>query len=147
MFIIAAWFPNKPVEIIIDRVNKYGSMIDKANEYAKTDVWFKGDIDYIQPIPLAKGLTFREIVPIQAADFLAWEIRKLIDSRDEWYNKFKTGDDPALWNKSVNEWSKQRKKIPRKSYEILSDKTKPYGFVWDYHELCWLDVARQFIWS
>ncbi len=146
MFMIAAWWQNKPVEIIIDRINKPGRMIDRAREYAETDVWFTKPTDYIQVSVLAKGFTSREVVPIQAADFLAWEIRKFIDSKDEWYSKFKVGDDPAIWNKSMSAWSKQQGITTRKSYELLSEKTIPYGFIWDYNELCWLDVARKHIW-
>jgi hypothetical protein len=146
MSIIAATWQNKPIEIIIDRINKPGRMIDKAMEYIETDVYWVGRTNYIQLSPLPKGITFREIVPIQAADFLAWEIRKLIDSREEWYNKFKIGDDPKAWNESMIDWSKQRGINTRKSYAILSKQTIPYGFVWDYKELCSLHYARNQIW-
>ncbi len=146
IFMIAAWWQNEPIEIIIDHINKPGPMIDKAREYAETDIGFVGKPDYIHLSVLPKGFTAKEIAPIQAADFLAWEIRKLIDTRDEWYNKFKRGDDPKEWNKSVNDLGKQKGIVVRKSYELLSERTKPYGYVWDYHELGWLDVARKFKW-
>ena len=146
MFIISATWQNKPVEIIIDRINKPGRMIDKANEYAETDVFLTGCTNYVQLSVLPKGFTFREIVPIQAADFLAWEIRKHIDSKDEWFSKFKIGDDPKTWNKSMKDWSNQKGVTIRKSYDLLSERTFPYGFVWDYKELCSLDKARNHIW-
>jgi hypothetical protein len=146
MFIISTTWQNKPVEIIIDRINKSGKMMDKAKEYAETDIFLAGYTDNVQLSVLAKGFTFREIVPIQVADFLAWEIRKYVDSKDEWFSKFKIGDDPKAWNKSMKEWSKKKGINTRKTYELLSERTFPYGFVWDYKELCALDKARNHIW-
>jgi hypothetical protein len=152
MFIISqVWqdkkiLENKPVEIIIDRINKPGLMIDKAKQYVETDNLLSGYTDNVQLSVLPKGFTFREIVSIQAADFLAWEIRKFVDSKDEWFSKFKIGDDPKAWNKSMKDWSKKKGVNTRKTYELLSERTFPFGFVWDYKELCSLDKARNHIW-
>jgi hypothetical protein len=146
MSIVSLTWKNKPAEIIVDRINNAGQITDKARKYADTDVFLDKLTDCIQVNILRRELTFKEIIPIQAADFLAWEIRKHIDSKDEWFSKFKIGDDPTAWNKSMKDWSGQKGINIRKSYEILSEQTYPYGFVWDYRELCALDKARNYIW-
>jgi hypothetical protein len=146
MGMVSLTYPKKPIEFIIDRANKPGQMMDKAREYADTDIYLAGCTDSIHLSVLPKGITFKEVTPIQTADFLAWEIRKLMDSRDEWYTEFKTGDDPKIWNQSVKKWSKDRSLTIRESYKVLSKQTSPYGFIWDYDGLCGVDRTRNNIW-
>ena len=146
MGILALAKPNDQIEFIIDKLTKPGYTIEKAREYADTDINLNKCTDRIKVNIIGKDLSFKEIVPIQAADFLAWEIRKLIDSRDEWYNKFKTGDDPKIWNKSVKDWSKLKGVRIRQSYENLAKQTQPLGFIWDYQGFCGNDNLRNHIW-
>jgi len=69
-------YPREPVELVFDHVEKIHSKLAAARDYADGDQHYAGDFDRMQMIPLNKSLTFRDIKPLQAADFLVWEYRK-----------------------------------------------------------------------
>ena len=77
------------VEVVVDHATKVCSKLQLAKQYAKSDrrVDNIGITDKIQPIPLVETLNFIDVIEIQAADFLAWEMRKyhlvLQDSIDD----------------------------------------------------------------
>lgn len=77
MDIISERWPNTIIELWLDRTNKLQPKIDKAIEYAKSKKLFGKYNDKINPLPILKGLTFKDVTPIQAADLLAWEIHTI----------------------------------------------------------------------
>src|SRR6202035_1470270 len=78
-------YPNGIVSLIFDRIEQVSSRLEKAIGYAKGDPTHPGAADYIQPIPLPANCTFRNVRPIQAADFVVWEIRKHHIQQNEWW--------------------------------------------------------------
>jgi hypothetical protein len=76
MNIISDRWPDTIVEMWLDRTNKLGPKINKAKDYCKSEGYYGHYNDKITPLPIPKGLTFKEVIPIQAADLLAWEIRR-----------------------------------------------------------------------
>jgi hypothetical protein len=42
-------------------------------------------------------MTFRTVRAIQAADFAAWEMRKSVTDKDEFYSKIKPGRPQEQW--------------------------------------------------
>jgi hypothetical protein len=91
------------VEVVVDHATKVCSKLQLAKQYAKSDrrVDNIGITDKIQPIPLVETLNFIDVIEIQAADFLAWEMRKYhlvlqdwiddlpINQREQWREHFK----------------------------------------------------------
>jgi hypothetical protein len=75
---------NRPIEVVIDQFDKDKARWDLAEEYA--------GLDSKEPIPLrtlrirflAKCETFRNILPLQAADLIAWEMHKLCEDQKGW---------------------------------------------------------------
>jgi hypothetical protein len=88
MWIISARWPKSIVEVILDKTNDIYKKIPKALNYAEADKYYY-NYDYIQINPLNKHLTFKEIIPIQAADLLAWEVRKDDTTTSKIYGEFR----------------------------------------------------------
>ncbi len=68
-------FPKSHVEIILDRTNYIDGKKRKALIYAEKDKLYK-DYELLRFVPLSKGLTFKKVIPLQAADLLAYEVAK-----------------------------------------------------------------------
>ena len=122
---------NKIIEMVIDKLEKPSLVIDKAKEYAKTDLLFSDDCKHIDVHPLHSDLTFKDVIPIQAADFLAWEARDDIDTKSGWWAKYKDVEDI----KKLCEYDYNRFLYPRKSFENLMKSLPPEGMVWNYEWL------------
>lgn len=149
MMLMCHHFKNQNIEIILDKTNNLRHYIDKALNYVETDIYYPNCGDYISLHPLPKkGISFRELLPLQAADLLAWESRKDITSKVGWLAKVNKLNDLnprflylRLYNKKDNKLPYSRKSM----YELI--KTIPtHGNAWDYEGLCILDNARHHIW-
>jgi hypothetical protein len=68
--------PKSVINLTFDRTEQISSKLKKAKSYADSDRYYPGVANLIQLNPLNKGLTWRNVRPLQAADFIAWEIRK-----------------------------------------------------------------------
>ncbi len=138
------------VEGVIDRIDKPEKQIATAVEYAETDP-YKIVSDNVTMLPLKGNLSFKNVLPIQAADFLAWEIRKNHLQLSEWWNTEDRGkDDPVKAAMSQIQWmNKQGKTWPnqRASYTLLGHAAHPHGGVWDLDYLRRLDDERKGNWS
>lgn len=142
MLFIDYFYPKTSIEMVIDKLEGPWLIIDKAINYAKTDIVFPGKCDYIQPHPLNEHVDFKKVPAIQAADFLAWEARKDVTTKKGWWTKYKDVEDiKKLCNYDINKYQ-----YPRKSYEVLMKAIPPEGILWDYKWLEILDKARQHIW-
>lgn len=73
------------VEIIFDHVEKISSKLATAVTYAESDLFYPGINEWIVPIPLNNKLTFREVLPLQIADFIIWEVQKNHLNIEEWF--------------------------------------------------------------
>ncbi len=144
-------YPDRIVSLIFDRIERVFSRLEKATEYAKGDPTYPGAADFIQPIPLPAACTFRNVRPIQAADFLVWEIRKHHVQQNEWWE---LQDRPDGWNQRFEHykaWSERRfgTKLPpaRKSFGALMGQMQLNGIIFDYRGLCLAHEATGGIWS
>jgi hypothetical protein len=88
---------------------------------------------------------------MQAADFLAWELRKHHIEQNEWWEK---DDRPATWLERFahyQNWSTEKfgSKLPptRKSLDALLKLSDVQGIVWDYRALCIAHEARRGVWA
>lgn len=89
------------------------------------------------------------MLPLQAADFIAYEIKKNIESRREWLNE-SMNDDPETWQESERQWLTSRGfTYPRlrRSLAGLLDNVTVSAPVWDYRILCHLDDRRGGKWK
>ncbi len=150
---ISIGWPNTPVEVIIDRTNKFGPKIEKARSYAETDRFFPDCGSHVVLIPLPKGTTYKEVIPIQAADFLAWEARKDITTKNGIFLETSEDDDFTKWYLNFIKIERQKRcqrRQPRiyhrRSLDNLVRRTNPTGLIWNYKELCLLDEAREHFW-
>jgi len=140
------------INLFFDRFDHAKSRIDKGLEYAKTDRTDPGVTELIQPIPIQAGLTYQQVRPIQAADFLVWEIRKHNFEQSEWWDSLNV---PTLgWSErfeSYKSWSREKYgtnlPTPRKSLEALVRNSNVKGLMWDYPGLCIAHEARGGVWS
>jgi hypothetical protein len=149
MLQIGQTYPNEIVEAIFDRTNGISSKLQLAGQYAKSDrrIDNMGVTDKIQPIPLNKGLSFKEVTPIQAADFFAWETRRYHIDLWGWIDDLTQKEQ---WRNHFKEWPRHKlgdiSKSRRKSADELFCKSGNQGGIWDYQTLCRVHEARGGVW-
>jgi hypothetical protein len=146
---LSARWPDAKIEVVIDRTTNHGPKAAKAREYADSDAYYQDCGKNIRLIPLDRNFTAKDVPALQIADFLAWEARKDIDTKDEWFANFKKGDDLDEWMRSLREWSAARGQVfpySRKSVSVLFEAREVDGVVWDYRGICTVDNARKGIW-
>jgi len=71
MLMAAYEYGDAPVEIIFDHVEKVSSKLARATEYAESDRHYGNSLGKVMMTPLRQELTFRQIIPLQAADFFS----------------------------------------------------------------------------
>lgn len=147
--LISLWtrHPREPVELFFDHVEKVQSKLCRAKEYADTDRHYAGDFDKVQMIPINESFTFKDVIELQAADFMAWEWRKTHEDRAMWWNK---GDKPTDWDerwKDFETWMEKEKPRTRKSISALLERSVFTGLIWDYDRLCEAHEIRGGVWA
>jgi hypothetical protein len=147
---IKAMYPKETVELFFDRTNNANTKLLQAERYAKTDQFYPGILDNIQFHALPKGFTFREVSPIQAADFAAYELRKSYLKVHEYYEM---EDRPSDWRDipmHFSQWCHAKFNHPlpldRKSFIRLTTMTQIEGIVWDYRAIKIAHEARGGSW-
>jgi hypothetical protein len=134
----AAYGDNNRVEVIIDKIEKPHLRLAKAEEYAKTDTMYSHVADTIDARPLKAPDSFINILPMQAADFLVWELRKSTENLDKWFATRKPGLSPQDWYRDLADWNMKKFGAPikeRKSLLALHDAVPNEGFAFDYSVL------------
>jgi hypothetical protein len=139
MIEIANKWPFTRTEVILDRISKPHLKLDLAKRYLETDnTGNKSASGFIMPTPLEKEYTFRNILPIQAADYLAWECRKDVLLKSEWFEETKPNIQDKDWASSAQIWVNSKgHSFPhnRGSMAHLLSSTKASGYIWDYAAL------------
>jgi hypothetical protein len=77
--------PADHVEMILDRIAKPEQAIATARAYAATNSLFPDMADFVLPMALPKANLAKHVLPLQAADFIAWECRKNVEDYDGWF--------------------------------------------------------------
>jgi hypothetical protein len=148
---IKAAYPKEPVELFFDRTNNAKTKLLQAERYAETDEYYPGILDNIQFRALPKGMTFREVEPVQAADFAAYELRKSYLKAHEYYEM---EDRPSDWREipiHFSSWCAAKFNHPlppdRGSFIRLTTMTQIEGIIWDYRAIKIAHEARGGGWS
>ena len=100
-------FPDVHAEMVIDHFSKVETHIEAAKSYIRNDNYCPANRDKLKKtlmIPLEEAFTFREILPIQAADFLAWEMRLSIHNKYGWFRDIKPTIGAEDWLMSLTMW-------------------------------------------
>lgn len=139
MLAIAMEYEEFTAELIFDHLPKAHSKIAVARQYAESDPYRAASFGRMVTTPLAQDLTGRCLPPLQAADFVAWEVRKHHESLGEWFDlpDRPSGEDER-WD-DMQAWAlgKSGVSIPpyRKSLGALAEGSPPINMVWDYRRL------------
>jgi hypothetical protein len=140
-------------EVFFDRVEKVISKLGKAEAYAESDRLYWKSLERVGLIGLQKAVTFRELLPLQAADLLAWEIQRNHLNADEWHaRRDRQRNDDERWL-SFQLWSMEKYGVPqppsRKSLEVLAmNGAQPISpIIWDYDQLKTAHRLRRGVWS
>jgi hypothetical protein len=83
--------PADHVEMILDRIAKPEQAIATAKAYAATNDIFPDLADFVLPVALPKNNLARNVFPLQAADFVAWECRKNVEDYDGCFERREDG--------------------------------------------------------
>jgi len=144
-------YQGEAVEIRLDNLQKPFKVLEAAYEYARRFMY--DDISQnLEIMPIQNGESFKTVLPMQAADFAAYEIRKFNEDDAEWFEKIKPNVAADSWHGSHFEWKvAQGKQWPgyRKSFAKLVDASPIDGAIWDYVLLCGLDFynLKDGVWS
>jgi hypothetical protein len=125
---------NNRIELIIDRiVDRPHLCIDRASQYAKTDVFYTeryGDVSStIDTRPIKDPDSAKNILPLQAVDFLVWEMRKSNTNIDGWFAQIKHGLPNGDWDwiSDYANWNIAKHGVPSKERHslLMLDSTVP----------------------
>jgi hypothetical protein len=131
-------------DIVFVNVEKVNYKLDLARIYAKSDIYHRGVCDKIIARPLGKKDTFRNILPLQTADFLVGELQKNHQKVESWFDE---GRPNAIEEWSMKKFGTERPPA-RKSLEAVMVGGAPAGgFVWDYKNLTQAHRHREGVWS
>jgi hypothetical protein len=147
--IAVSWlFRNNIIEIIFDHCDKINSKLFKARKLADNDAeWAAFVARNVMCMPLADRLTFRNVLEIQSADYLAWELRKEHLKIQDWY--YLPGKPDALVDRQEHfeRWATQNNiPPPRKSLNALLAPGKIFPQVWTYEDLVHENAVRNGKW-
>jgi hypothetical protein len=109
------------VELIIDRFSKATKKIYQAEEYSRTDTFNNHPSFNVSTVALSENLSMREVLPIQAADLLVWELRKSQDKYDEWFDIRKKSPIDRMWIPEQHDWAVGKwGKLPTERKSLLA---------------------------
>ncbi|MBM4293841.1 MAG: DUF3800 domain-containing protein [Deltaproteobacteria bacterium] len=138
-----------PIQLTVDKSNNVEYKISKGKSYAKTDLYYPNCHKRLIILPLNdEGFTFREILPMQAADLLAWECRKDATMKHNWIEEKTLTDDDLIRFRYHRIYEKKDGKLPYSRMSLIDLlRTIPTNAnIIDYRDLHWIDVARKHIW-
>lgn len=135
----------------LDKREGSGKAADTARHYAKTDpnmpdVWQK-----VLVAPLPKGGLAKKIPALQAADFIAWEIRKDVEAYRDFWDSRPDGESNQALGAAHTEWViAQERDNPwfRGIMRVFVHETPVLIWRWTYNVIRLLDgPPRSGIWT
>ena len=141
-------YPKDEIEVFLDNISKPYKRIETALNYARSDTWQDLKPNTLLLSALPDGGSFKTILPIQAADFSAWEIRKNCEERKTWNPAEEDRRHAGLLNASYLRWTieffQKFGRMPRQrmSAKMLSAWPPPQGYLWDYANIKGAHVNR-----
>lgn len=132
-------YPGAEIEVVVDRFDKAMSRMETALTYARMHRGEDLEPERFIPVFLQDDESFKNVTPIQAADFIAWEVRKSCEERKNWSFTQEERLDRQAMRESYERWAgayeRKHGRPPRarKSYERLREVPflNPRGLVWD----------------
>jgi hypothetical protein len=134
-------YPDEQIEIVIDKIDTPYKRAGLADQYARTDTYRDLKVDLLPIVPLKDSESFKNVLPIQAADFLAWELRKVSEDRKNWVPSDEARNSREGVNADYRQWAAEyerehgRRPRQRKSGYALQDARLPKGYIWDLHNI------------
>ncbi|MEI7804886.1 MAG: hypothetical protein WCI56_06110 [Hyphomicrobiales bacterium] len=130
--------PDDEIRIIVDRTNNAAKKITQAKKYAATDTWADLKVANFLITALEKQESFKTVFPIQAADFMASELRKSCQERIGWIPKEEDRENLSGRIASYAEWAfaffLEQNRFPRerRSARNLDQAVSHFGYLWDF---------------
>jgi hypothetical protein len=127
-------YPQDTLELIADRMDESEKTFATAVEYCESYIYYNSS-EKMRWLSLKGDNSFRNVLPIQAADFLAWEARKEHERKNGWWKDHKRGLHESKWQMSQGMWlGRQGKAWPdhRTSFFKLATAVKIHAGVIDY---------------
>jgi hypothetical protein len=131
-------YPLDTLELICDRLDDAERIVATAVEYSASFVRYNAS-ENMRWSSLKGQHSFRNVLPIQAADFVAWEARKEHERKNAWWKEHKRGLKPTDWMLHQGMWLGQQGRAwpdHRRSFFELSSAVKVHAGVIDYDFLC-----------
>lgn len=146
-------FSGRPIEVIFDKFENASSLIELGNDYAETDTQQPINRQLILSIRIQADESCRTILPLQAADFVAWEMRKYCNDPISWISQLRFEDVPngvarMNFDKWLIEFEKEEGRAPRqrKSLYALKKRCPLHGFLFNYASLEVLQRRHPYGW-
>jgi hypothetical protein len=148
-------YNQQPVSVVFDRVEKIQSKLATARYYLDGETCtYRGTCDHIATTWLPAPATSRDVPALQAADLIAWEVRKALLSMKKWQNLRGDGhgDRLAQWQDFVDFTREETGEDPkiRKSLDALisgTDQKDMKSIVWDYTQMMSTHKFRRGLWT
>jgi hypothetical protein len=149
------------VNAVCDKISRAYARIAMAFKYLASDPYYKTASDIIAMTPILKSQSFKTVIPLQLADFAAWEVRKACESKSQWLSETPEDEQTVmnwfLW-KNLKPQETSRKPgdvILRKSLMIPTHwtgergsvvsliKAAPLrGYYWGYDDIADFDARK-----
>jgi hypothetical protein len=149
---IAEKYDRIPITAVFDRIEKVESKLATARAYLASETFVYPELcDHIASTWLPAPTTAQNVPALQAADLIAWEVRKAHFGMKEWQLSERPIDSDrwSQWWDYV-EYTKQitgeNPKI-RKSLDALITSGSLKSIVWDYLQLQDTNKARRGVWK
>jgi hypothetical protein len=134
-------------EMRLDANENTGPAIDAAYHYAATDLFTPNITQHVTALKLPLGRA-KSLPALQAADFIAWEIRVWTEQQAEFWDNIPDGLTTQDLRAAHAKWSKHHEwPFKRKSMRDLMTGRNSIMGVWTYRDLCMFDDARSGVWS
>ncbi|WP_295635780.1 DUF3800 domain-containing protein [Novosphingobium sp.] len=140
------------IEIIVDKFDKSTQFIQMAKSYCQTDNYYKSELYWVRQAtitPIGKDKSYKDVLPIQAADFVTWELRRSTNGILDFITKIKTGDDPQEWRRQEMQWSIEkhgRWPVERPSLFAIGANAPVENMIWDKRAMGIAHRARGGLW-
>jgi hypothetical protein len=160
--------PNEAIDLVVDRMDAGSAVVESAKRYAVSDSYYPESRNFpvARVLPKVGSEGSHNTPGLQAADFLAWEVRKNYELKREWLESDDASPDSPDWGNSLfNWWVENRikhmrkhniKELPltldmtRRSLSALGDAAPADGIngvIWTYRTLIQAHKVRGGNWS
>ena len=147
-------FRGQPVEMVFDKFERADSLVALGKHYAESDVEYPINKRLVLSTRIENDESAKTILPLQAADFIAWEMRKYCNDPSPWISGIRYEDIPTgAAQRNFFEWHTKfiedegRAPRTRKTFEALRKcRAPPDGFLFNYAALEYLQSCHPYGW-